>query len=128
MADGYKESITAVQSFLKELNRILSDPTSKLEIQPREDKAWEYTTTYCLQTLGLDTDDIKSIVLKLTEKNYIETCDDERNKKANRYYVFGINIDKREIYIKVKIKSYDNKIVLCMSFHFAEYPLKRAYK
>lgn len=128
MADGYKESITAVQSFLNELNRVLNAPNSKLEIYPREDKEWEYTTTYCLQTLQFDTEDVKLELLKLTTKDYIETRDDERNKKSNRYYIFGINIEKREIYIKVKIESYDDKIVLCMSFHFAKYPLKWAYK
>ena len=45
----------------------------------------------------------------------------ERNKKSNAYYVFGKIIMKREVYIKVKIQSYDKKIILCMSFHFAPF-------
>ena len=35
---------------------------------------------------------------------------------------------KRKVYIKVKIQSYDKKIILCMSFHFAEDKMRFPYK
>lgn len=127
MAAGYIETKGAVRTFLAELNRILNDGKSKVELYPREDKEEQYTTEYCLTELNYTTDDVKIELKQLKDTDYVETCDDERNKKSNRYYVFKRIIQNREIYIKVKIKSYDKKVVLCMSFHFAEYPLKTAY-
>lgn len=127
MAAGYIETKGAVKTFLAELNRVLNDRISKVELYPREDKEEQYTTEYCLTELNYTTDDVKTELKQLKDTDYVETCDDERNKKSNRYYVFKRIIQNREIYIKVKIKSYDKKVVLCMSFHFAEYPLKTAY-
>lgn len=127
MAEGYIESKGAVITFLKELQKILLDSNMKLTIQTREDKEYRYTTDYCLEQLGYDKSDVIKELLQLNIKDYVETCDDLRNKKSNRFYVFGKVIQKREVYIKVKIESYDNKKILCMSFHFAEYPLKRSY-
>lgn len=127
MAEGYVESKGAVITFLKELKNILLDPKSSLNIQPRDDQEYEYSTDYCLLELGYDKSDVIEELLQLNIKNYVETCDDLRNKKSNRFYIFAKTIQKREIYIKVKIQSYDNKKILCMSFHFAKYPLKRKY-
>lgn len=127
MADGYIENKGAVNIFLAELKRILEDKDARLNILPREEKEVQYTTRYCLRELGYTEEDVRGELQSLKIKDYVETCDDERNKKSNRYYIFKKVIINREIYIKVKIESYDNKIVLCMSFHFAEYPLKTAY-
>lgn len=127
MAEGYIESKGAVITFLKELQKILLDSNMKLTIQTREDKEYEYTTDYCLEQLEYDKSDVIKELLQLNIKDYVETCDDLRNRKSNRFYVFGKVIQKRDVYIKIKIESYDNKKILCMSFHFAEYPLKRRY-
>ena len=91
---------------------------------PLNDYTMEGTNRY---GTPVELGDSKTRYELTTDKGFAFTID-ERNKKSNRYYIFGINIEKREIYIKVKIESYDNKIVLCMSFHFAKYPLKWAYK
>lgn len=127
MAEGYIETKGAVQTFLTDLKNILLDPKLNFRLEPREDKEYEYTTDYCLETLTYDISDVIKELLKLNLKNYVETCDDLRNKKSNRFYIFKKIIQEREIYIKVKIESYDNKNILCMSFHFAKYPLKTAY-
>lgn len=87
-----------------------------------------YNLSDCRAELGIDNNEIKEYLKKLTLQNYIETCDDERNKKTKAYYIFGINIKNKDIYIKIKIQSYDRKIVLCMSFHYAEYKLEFPYK
>lgn len=127
MADGYIESKGAVQVFLNDLKIVLNDPKSDLTIEPREDKEEEYRTDYCLTTLMYDKKDVEEELKNLKLKDYVETCDDDKNKKSNRFYVFGIKRENREIYVKVKIESYDNKTVLCLSFHFAEYPIKWVY-
>lgn len=125
MADGYVEHKGMVSNFLDDLKIILNNQKSKLKIYPREDKELEYTTKYCLQELNFTSNDVKNELKKLTVDSYVETCDDERNKKSNRYYVFYKKIKGKDIYIKVKIESRDNKSVLCMSFHFPEYEITK---
>ena len=93
-----------------------------------EDKEKGYNLSDCRAELGIDNNDIKEYLKDLSIENYVETCDDERNKNSNSYYVFGKFVNEKEIYIKVKIQSYDKKIVVCMSFHFAEYKLNYPYK
>lgn len=56
---------------------------------------------------------------------YVETCDDERNSKSNALYIFAIYIKNKQVYIKLKIQSYDEKIILCMSFHFVEFQINK---
>ncbi len=127
MAEGYIESKGAVQIFLTDLKNILLNPKLNFRLQSRENKEYEYTTDYCLETLNYNIIDVIKELSTLKITHYVETCEDLRNKKSNRFYVFKKTIQKREIYIKVKIESYDNKNILCMSFHFAEYPLKTIY-
>ena len=128
MAKGYRLSKGAVQIFLNELKGILSEKQVILNIIEREDKEKGYTLSDCRAELGIDNNDIKEYLKDLSIENYVETCDDERNKNSNSYYVFGKFVNEKEIYIKVKIQSYDKKIVVCMSFHFAEYKLNYPYK
>lgn len=125
MAKGYIEPKGAVETFLSELKRVLNNKNSKLILLGREDKEEQYTTIYCLNYLMYDEEDVKNELKNLTVDLYIETCNDERNKKSNRYYIFDKTINGKEIYIKIKIQSYDNNEVLCMSFHFAEYSNNR---
>lgn len=127
MADGYTEKKGAVEIFLREMKEILKSPELEFRLVPREDKEEEYTTEYCLASLNYDTADIINELMLLEVKDYIETCDDQRNPKTRRYYVFGKIKEAKQIYIKVKIESSDYKKILCMSFHFAEYPLKWVY-
>lgn len=128
MAKWYRLSKGAVQIFLNELKGILSEKQVILNIIEREDKEKGYNLSDCRAELGIDNNDIKEYLKDLSIENYVETCDDERNKNSNSYYVFGKFVNEKEIYIKVKIQSYDKKIVVCMSFHFAEYKLNYPYK
>ena len=128
MAKGYRLSKGAVQVFLNELKGLLSEKQVILNIIEREDKEKGYNLSDCRAELGIDNNDIKEYLKDLSIENYVETCDDERNKNSNSYYVFGKFVNEKEIYIKGKIQSYDKKIVVCMSFHFAEYKLNYPYK
>ncbi len=119
----YRETKGAVKTFLLELNRILNNEKSNIIIPFREDKPIKYTTKYCMQTLKFTAEDVKNELKKLTVDCYVETLDDERNIKSNKYYVFYKQIKGKFVYIKVKIESYDQYIVFCISFHFPEYPI-----
>ena len=129
MAEGYVATKGNVEIFLKELKQILSTPKAQLNILPREDKILEYSTEYCLRSLGFTAENVKEELKKLDVKEYVECCPDERNTKSRDYYIFSKFLNKKQVYIKIKIQSYDNKIILCMSFHFAEFKIcKFPYK
>lgn len=125
MANGYRIPKGGVQTFLNELKRILKEPNVEFIIDPRENEADEYySTEYCLTELGYQNEDVIQRLLELKVTDYIESCKDERLPKSNEFNIFGIILNEKEIYIKVKISSYTNKVILCMSFHYAKFPLK----
>ena len=125
MSNGYILSKGAVETFLKEVKQILEHKNSELRIIERNDKPKGYNTSDCRTILGINNEDIKKYIHNLTVKDYVESCDNERNLKSNFYYVFCIVIQQKQIYIKIRIQSYDKKIILCMSFHFAEYKITK---
>lgn len=125
MAQGYILTKGAVQTFLNEVRQILNDKNSELRIIERNDKPEGYNTSDCRTILGINNKDIREYIKNLTIHNYIETCNNERKLKSNAYYVFCIEIKQKQIYIKIQIQSYDKKIILCMSFHFAEYEITK---
>lgn len=126
MANGYIAKKGNVEIFLTDMKNILKDPKAEIVIDPRDNDEYIYSTKYCLTELGYQREDVIQTLLKLKLTDYVESCKDTRNPKSNEFYIFGTNIEDKEIYIKVKISSYTNKIVLCMSFHFAEFPLVKA--
>lgn len=127
MANGYIIQKGGVQTFLNEMKRILRDPNMELIIDPRENEEDEYySTEYCLTELGYQDTDVIQKLLELQVTDYIESCKDEKIPKSNEFNIFGIILNGKEIYIKVKISSYSNKVILCMSFHYAKFPLKWA--
>lgn len=125
LANGFIATEGNIKIFLHEIKEILKNPESKVNIIQRDDKEIEYSTEYCLRDLGMDKEDIKEELKKLKLSEYVECCPDERNSKSRDYYIFCKIYNEKQVYIKVKIQSYDNKIVLCMSFHYAEYPITR---
>ena len=125
MAEGYQATKGNVETFLKELKKILENPKSKVNIIPREDKPIEYSTDYCLTDLGMNKEDIKEELKKLKLDEYVECCPDKRNLKSRDDYIFCKIYNQKQVYIKIKIQSYDNKIILCMSFHYAEYEITK---
>ncbi len=125
MAEGYQATKGNIEIFLKELKNILEIPISKLNIIPREDKPEEYSTEYCLRDLEFEIEDVKEELKKLKLSEYVECCPDERNVKSNDYYVFSKMYHQKQVYIKLKIQSYDKKSILCMSFHYAEYEITK---
>lgn len=125
MAGGFITTKGDIQIFLKELKEILENPNSKLNIIPRRDKRPEFSTEYCLRKLGFTDMDLKEELKKLKITEYVECCRDERNKNSRNYYIFCKEYNKKQVYIKIKIQSYDNKIILCMSFHYAEFEMTK---
>lgn len=85
-----------------------------------------YSTYYLLNKLGYNAKDVINELSKLDISNYSETLFDRDDDNPPLLYVFGKNINKKEVYIKIKIKPRDR--ILCLSFHYAKYKMSYPYK
>ena len=113
-----------VAEFLKNLNTILNDKNFSIDknfiiIKTKKEKE-QFSTTYTLADLEYDTTDIVQRLKELTIREYSETLFDRDDDKPPLLFVFGKDINSRQVYIKIKIKGTENKYILCLSFHYAE--------
>ncbi len=78
----------------------------------------------CLAKLGYTLKDVRLRILELTVKNYVRGPFTDRNERGE-FWEFGKTIDGYEIYIKLKLASFDKlKAVRIVSFHIAEAPIQ----
>ncbi len=64
----------------------------------------------------------------LKSEDYSEGPNKDNYKPgASPYWVFGLQVKKKEVYIKLS-KGTENNPVLCMSFHIAEHPMIYPFK
>lgn len=70
----------------------------------------------------------KNTILSLTCKNYMSGPNKDTNDtRRPDYYEFGVIIKGKEVYIKLS-HGFENKPVICMSFHIAEYKITYPFK
>lgn len=121
-----KSSKEEILLFLNELASILNDANFKIEndltiIRSSKKQGKEkYSTIYTLLDLDYDAEDIAERLKELTIEEYSETLIDKDDFNPPLLFVFGKDINSRQIYIKVKIKGEEKKRILCVSFHYAE--------
>ena len=116
------------------MKRMLCDPEFDINedlliIASRKSKLKRpYSTPYTLVQLNYDASDIVDRLMELNINEYSETLFDKDNDRPPLLFVFGKIIDEKEVYIKLKIKEYDDrKCVLCLSFHYAERKMEYPY-
>ena len=85
--------------------------------------------TQALFDLGITGNQRTELIYSLKCRNYSEgPLKDNYDTIQPDYYVFGLDVNGKEVYIKISI-GLKNKAVLCYSFHIAEhkidYPLKK---
>lgn len=74
--------------------------------------------------LGLTLLNIREIILSLSVADYCHGPEKDRDKPGE-IWVFGKQVQNKEVYIKLKIAHVGNeKIAKCISFHAAERPLR----
>ncbi len=79
-----------------------------------------------LTALGLLPEDVFQILLKLTPQNYYRGPSTDYNMdEADCIWEFGVMIEEREVYIKLKLTE---DFVKDISFHFAERKLTFPFK
>ena len=125
--NSYISPVEDVRTFLVALKQILISKNYELDIIKRkngEDPLDPCTTENTLASLSFDMEDVKNELLALTEGNYLETMHDDKTPTYPPFWVFGKDVHKQTVYIKVKIRNKLANKVFCVSFHFPRHPLK----
>lgn len=69
----------------------------------------------------------KDVVLKLKSEDYSEGPITDTLNNMGEMWVFGKNINNREVYIKITM-GYPNRSTICISFHLAEHVMSYPFK
>jgi len=130
---GYTENNTQIEEFLTKLKSILC--SDKFDINRDLEVLFSLTegtagfmNAQTLGDLGCTIADVRDTLLSLTVQDYSETMFDNRELTGPGFRVFGRNIKKKEVYIKVKVRKRENNDVFCISFHYSQYPISYPFK
>lgn len=80
----------------------------------------KFSTPYTLLDLDYNAEDVAERLKELTIEEYSETKIDKNDLNPPLLFVFGKDINKKLVYVKLKIKGNQQRHVLCVSFHFAK--------
>lgn len=121
-----------VAVFLEELKMFLEKvdfniDTDFILIRKNKKDDMEHSTPYTLLDLDYDIEDVVDRLKELTVEEYSETKIDKDDLDPPLLFVFGKNINRKLIYIKLKIKGDQKRHVLCVSFHYAKDKMKFPY-
>lgn len=121
-----------VTAFLEELKMFLERGDFNIDtdfILVRKNKKDDvgHSTPYTLLDLDYDIEDVVDRLKELTVEEYSETKIDKDDVDPPLLFVFGKSIDRKLIYIKLKIKGDQKRHVLCVSFHYAKDKMKFPY-
>ena len=121
-----------VAAFLDELKMFLEKgdfniDTDFILIRKNKRDDIEHSTPYTLLDLDYDIEDVIDRLKELTVEEYSETKIDKDDLDPPLLFVFGKDINRRLIYIKLKMKGDQKKHVLCVSFHYAKDKMKFPY-
>jgi hypothetical protein len=115
-----------VTDFLEELQGILGKENFDIDtditlIRAKKKKEEElYSTPHTLLDLDYDTYDVVDRLKELTVKEYSETLIDKDDINPPLLFVFGKDINNKQVYVKLKIKGNPSRYVVCISFHYAK--------
>ena len=123
-----------VVAFLEELKAFVKGNDFDIDhdlilIKKKKVDEEEYSTPYTLLDLDYNSEDVVSRLKELTVAEYSETKIDKDDLNPPLLFVFGKDINRRLVYMKLKIKKKENlrKHILCVSFHYAKEKMKFPY-
>ena len=121
-----------VIAFLEELKGLLGKEDFNIDsdlilIRKKKPDDEEHSTPYTLLDLDYDTWDVAERLKEMTVAEYSETKIDKNDLDPPLLFVFGKDINRRLVYVKLKIKGDQRRRVLCVSFHYAREPMKFPY-
>ncbi len=109
-----------VEDFLK----MLKEKIKVFNIIFRDDRGKNLQT---LATLEITPTYRKQVILNIEPEDYVEGPIVDTLNKMGEMWVFGKNVKKQEVYIKIMLGQ-PNRSTICISFHIAEYPLNYPFK
>lgn len=114
-----------VAEFLEGLKRLLTSKAFSIEtdfilIRKRKTDDERHSTPYTLLDLDYSVEDVVDRLKELTLADYSETRVDKNNLDPPLLFVFGKTIEKKTVYIKLKVRETQKKKVICVSFHYAK--------
>ena len=117
-----------VLDFLDLLQATLSDENFDINnniffILNDNGKNGKFSNQYTMLDLGYTYEDIVDRLKELTLEEYSETKIDRDDTDPQLLYVFGKSIKGNCVYIKLKVRNHDKRIVICVSFHYAEWDM-----
>jgi hypothetical protein len=123
-----------VLAFLEELQAFIEGNDFDIDhdlilIKKRKLDDEEYSTPYTLLDLEYSSEDVVNRLKELTVAEYSETKIDKYDFNPPLLFVFGKDINRRLVYVKLKIKKKENlrTHILCVSFHYAKEKMKFPY-
>ncbi len=121
-----------VEAFLEDLKAFLENDSFDINsdfilIKKRKPDDEEHSTPYTLLDLDYNTWDVIDRLKELTIAEYSETKIDKDDLDPPLLFVFGKDINKKLVYIKIKIKGDLEKRLLCVSSHYARDPMVFPY-
>ena len=121
---SYQSKKREVVAFLEELHKLLEsndfDINTDLNLIQRKKKGndQKYSTPYTLLDLDYDAADVVDRLKELKLEEYSETKIDTDDVNPPTLFVFGKDINRKLIYVKLKVRN-QQKQVVCVSFHYA---------
>ena len=121
-----------VIAFLEELKELLGKEDFDIDldltlIKKKKVDDEEHSTPYTLLDLDYDAWDVVERLKELTVAEYSETKIDKDDLDPPLLFVFGKDINRKLVYVKLKIRGSQRRRVLCVSFHYARDPMKFPY-
>ena len=122
-----------VDKFLRKIKEILLDKQFNVDTDFALIKSKkvdeEYSTPYTLLDLDYDVYDVIDHLIKLDVSDFSEVKLDEDDPNPPLLYVFGTEINGREVYIKIKYRGFDDSNqVICVSFHYSKWSMDYPFK
>lgn len=121
-----------IVDFLNQIHTILKEDTFDINTEfvfiQKKKKNREFSTPYTMVDLEYDIEDVVERLRELTVGEYSETLVDKDDINPPLLFVFGKNINNKQVYVKLKIKGEINRRVLCVSFHYAEKVMSFPYQ
>jgi len=132
MAQGYTDIIEKVEQFLKDMKQILLKGNFSIDndfylLLDGKAGSTGYKNKMTIVALEFDREDICNMLTSLSVSDYCETVPDLQYTLQPPLFVFSKAIDSRDIYIKVNLLDQKDRKVFVLSFHFAEFPVKKPY-
>lgn len=129
---SYQSKKRDVIAFLDELHKLLEsndfDINTDLNLIKKKKTGddQKYSTPYTLLDLDYDAEDVVDRLKELKVEEYSETKIDTDDVNPPTLFVFGKDINRKLIYVKLKVRD-QKKQVVCVSFHYAKDEMKFPY-